>query len=243
MDVFFEKLLGTITLRWYTFAFLVTFVAHGLLFFKWKRVFVYTLSAYGLAWLCEFWSITKGFPFGLYHYIETTKDQELWIAGVPFFDSLSFVFLGYFSYLASRMWVGSGRYTLAHVLLGGLLMMLLDVIIDPVTLQGEKWFLGQIYYYPNPGPYFGVTLENFWGWFFLGTVLSLVAHFVFGPQCPTNKKLFSLSALGVYFGVVAFNLAIAFQIGETTMGWVGVFIMAPVLIHFLTRPKSSMLWR
>jgi hypothetical protein len=47
----------------------------------------------------------------------------------------------------------------------------LDVIIDPVALRGSRWFLGQIYGYPQPGVYFGVPISNFAGWFAMGFVL------------------------------------------------------------------------
>ena len=30
----------------------------------------------------------------------------------------------------------------------------IDVIIDPVALRGDRWFLGLIYGYPDPGLYF-----------------------------------------------------------------------------------------
>lgn len=39
-----------------------------------------------------------------------------------------------------------------------------DVVIDPVALQDERWFLGNIYGYPQDGVYFGVPLANFAGW-------------------------------------------------------------------------------
>jgi putative membrane protein len=49
--------------------------------------------------------------------------------------------------------------------------VLQDVLIDPVSLRGSKWFLGQIYYYPVKGMYFGVTLSNFLGWFLVGLAI------------------------------------------------------------------------
>jgi len=39
-----------------------------------------------------------------------------------------------------------------------------DFIIDPVALQGERWFLGKIYGYPQEALCFGVPLGNFAGW-------------------------------------------------------------------------------
>jgi hypothetical protein len=50
-----------------------------------------------IAFACEYSSTRNGFPFGLYHYFDETRTRELWISNVPFWDSLSFVFLSYFS--------------------------------------------------------------------------------------------------------------------------------------------------
>src|SRR5262249_61660316 len=60
------------------------------------------------------------------------------------------------------------RVTLAIV--SGLLMMLLDVVIDPLAVRGDRWFLGYIFYYPEGGAYFGVPLTNFAGWWIVGAL-------------------------------------------------------------------------
>src|SRR5262249_61764865 len=60
------------------------------------------------------------------------------------------------------------RVKLAAV--SGLLMMALDVVIDPLAVRGDRWFLGHIFYYPEGGPYFGVPLTNFAGWWIVGAL-------------------------------------------------------------------------
>jgi putative membrane protein len=62
------------------------------------------------------------------------------------------------------------RFSLGTIFLGALLFMLIDVVIDPLSLRGDRWFLGKIYYYPDGGAYFGVTISNFIGWFIVGFV-------------------------------------------------------------------------
>ena len=65
------------------------------------------VSVWPVAWVAEFASTRVGIPFGLYHYTESTRGQELYIANVPFFDSLSFVFLAYAAFCVARLVVGA----------------------------------------------------------------------------------------------------------------------------------------
>jgi putative membrane protein len=56
------------------------------------------------------------------------------------------------------------------MLLTILFFTFIDIIIDPVALQGERWFLGRIYYYPEPGTLFGVPIANYIGWAIVGLI-------------------------------------------------------------------------
>ena len=42
-----------------------------------------------------------------------------------------------------------------------LFFALLDMVIDPLALRGDRWFLGSIYLYADPGIHFGVPLTNY----------------------------------------------------------------------------------
>src|SRR5438445_13656511 len=59
-----------------------------------------------------------------------------------------------------------------------LFFVLLDVVIDPVALRGDRWFLGKIYYYPEPGVHFGVPIANYIGWGVVGFVAVGLYRFV-----------------------------------------------------------------
>ena len=121
------------------------------------------------------------------------------MAGVPLMDSLSYVFLAYASFCLALMALGRGRWggrgfhledrpSLAEILgaliLGAVLMVTLDIVIDPLALRGYRWFLGQIYGYPEPAVYFGITLSNFAGWFLVGLVLIRVLQFLTTGRVP-----------------------------------------------------------
>src|SRR5207302_2278477 len=112
-----------------------------------------------------------GVPFGLYHYTGITRGRELYVANVPCMDSLSFVFLAYASFCLARAAL-AGRRTPAWMpaLVTGVLMSALDLVIDPLAVRGDRWFLGRIFFYPDGGVYFGVPLSNFAGWAVVGTL-------------------------------------------------------------------------
>ena len=221
---------GSVVHRPYVYAFLACFLAFGWYQLGWRRTLTFAVATWLLAFGAEYSSTRNGFPFGAYRYFDATRTRELWISNVPFFDSLSFVFLAWFSLaLAAALlapaeerargsWPGLQRP--AATALAGLLMTLLDVVIDPVALQGEKWFLGRIYEYPTRGIYFGVTAANFAGWFLVGAASAWVfqrclAHVPWcrGPLRRVHPRL-AWGVLGVYAGIFGFNLAVTIWIRD-----------------------------
>src|SRR4051812_42184476 len=91
-------LAGTVLLRPYVFVFLLVYLAAAVTKLGWARTGAYTAVAWAVAHAAEFSSTRNGFPFGMYVYLDATRDRELWLANVPFFDSLSFSFLCYLGY-------------------------------------------------------------------------------------------------------------------------------------------------
>jgi hypothetical protein len=166
-----DLLIGTLVLRPYVFGFLAAFLLAGARDLGLARTLVFGAWIGPVAWLAEFSSTRIGIPFGLYHYTGTTRGQELFLADVPFMDCLSFTFLAYAAFCLARAVLRGGRPSGPLLaLVAGVLMMLLDVVIDPAAVRGDRWFLGRIFYYPDGGAYFGVPLSNFAGWTIVGAV-------------------------------------------------------------------------
>ena len=235
-------LLGTIVLRPYVFVFLAVYLTIAILNMGLVRTIIFTVLAYTIAFISEYSSTRIGFPYGFYEYIETTRGQELWISNVPVMDSLSYSFLAYVAYtMALFMWsplkinrwdirlVESTRVrkSLRVVFSGAIFFMLMDVIIDPVAFQGDRWFLGKIYTYKEQGEYFNIPLTNFFGWLLVGTCILysftrldgyLDLIFPYKEQeCPAQALL----GPALYFGVLLFNLAFTFYIEEWALGACG----------------------
>ena len=241
---------GTVLLRPYVFLFLAVYLTIAILNMGVLRSLFFTVLAYGIAFLCEYSSTRNGFPFGFYTYIDTTRDQELWVSNVPFMDSLSFSFLIYVSYtLSLLLWaplikkgwdirlgeIGPIKHSFKVIVSASILCMLMDVIIDPIAFLGDQWFLGKIYFYREPGEYFHIPLTNFAGWFFVAaaTLTCFVAfNSLLSHKIPLKTKQIAGQALlgpGLYFGVLIFNLGVTFYIGEFLLGVWGTFITAGIL--------------
>ncbi len=257
-------LLETILFRPYVFAFLAVYLLGCSLHLGVKRALLFCGAGYAIAWLSELSSIHNGFPYGHYYYLDATRGKEIWVLGVPLMDSISYVFLAYASYsmalLVSSPLRRSGwsvyvletkkiRDSLHVTVVGAVLLVYLDIIIDPVALRGERWFLGRIYGYPEQGVYFGVPLSNFIGWFVVGFAmiyaLQKIDRYLLEKSAPDLVGYrypwrFLIGPL-LYFSVLVFNLSVTFFIREHMLGWVGIFIafLPAFLMYTLVRNNLS----
>jgi putative membrane protein len=221
-----DLLIGTLVLRPYVFGFLIVFLTAGVADLGLRRTLLFAGWVWPLAWLAEAASTRTGIPFGLYHYTGTTRGQELYVADVPLMDSLSFTFLAYSAYCLARAALGRAAPSrTVTALLAGALMMALDVVIDPIAVRGDRWFLGRIFYYPDGGVYFGVPLSNFLGWVIVGT--AGVGGFL-AVAGPAGRRPWPGVAL--YYGVLGFNLFVTAWIGEWTLLGVGVVFHAATAV-------------
>ena len=245
-------LAGTVVLRPYVFAFLAVYLVAASAHTGVRRTLLYIPTGYFVAWCSEFASIHWGFPYGDYFYIPHTIDRELWVFGVPFMDSLSYVSYCAYSlavFLLSPVRFAPGdvfvletravRRSTATLILGAFLFVLLDIIIDPVALLGNRWFLGEIYGYKQVGLYFGIPMSNFWGWLVVGVAMVFTIQLMDRiPDAETRRgKSFRtvpfLRMLGpvLYVSILIFNLSVTFWIGANLLGAVGcMVIFFPVLL-------------
>ncbi|HLG20505.1 MAG TPA: carotenoid biosynthesis protein [Bdellovibrionota bacterium] len=237
----------TVALRPYVFTFLAAFLLTGIISMGLWRTFTFFGVVWAIAFLSEISSTRTGFPYGLYHYTGITRGQELYIGNVPFMDSLSYTFLLFasfslalFSLAPLRIQKGDVqvadtfriRWSWSVLFLTSVYMMMIDFVIDPAALRGERWFLGKIYYYEYEGHYFGVPLSNALGWGLIGLVAMFLYQRIekrwFGPGFRDRGirvwPLRGLFGVGLYYGVLAFILTVTWWIGEYGLFIAGCFI-------------------
>lgn len=218
LSTFLALLWGTVLLRPYVFVFLVAFLVAGWRDLGPARTLGFLVWGWLVAFTSEYASTRVGVPFGLYHYTGATQGRELYLANVPVFDSLSFPFLAYAAYCLARRALGAAR-SAGVVLLAGVLMMLLDLVIDPLAVRGARWFLGEIFFYPDGGAYFGVPLSNFAGW-------TLVGWIIVGGYVAVSRDGAAAAGpgIGLYYGVLLFNLLITMWIREWMLTGAGILV-------------------
>ena len=253
MTDIFHMIIGTVTMRPYVFAFFAAYLVAAVLHLGWRKTVWFTVAGYLIAFASEYSSINNGFPYGWYYYLDATRGKELWVAGVPFFDSLSYVFLCYCSYACALLVLspvkgsrrdlvlletGRLRRSFSALLLGSLFQVFLDIVTDPVALQGSRWFLGRIYGYREAGTHFGVPFSNYLGWWLVSALmigaLQLIDRTVRHRERPAGvaaAPFRCLYAPFLYLCVVAFNLSVTVYIGEKLMALTGLFIFTlPVVM-------------
>ncbi len=273
LSPFLPHLLTTLEHRPYVFAFLITFLIFGILQLGLLRTLFFLFSGWIIAFASEVSSIRNGFPYGDYQYIYENLKGELILWGVPLWDSLSYTFLAYASYATSVVigW-GSGvggcglnhsnsqlitanpelflkiRTSFKVLFLSILLMTGIDIIIDPLTHMGDRWFLGKIYYYPNGGFYFNVPISNFLGWALVAfTIIFLFQKFDSflhrrGKIIPIQNWQGLRGWLGValYLGVYLFNWSITIYLKEWNLVIADLILLSPLLVALVR--KGRRLW-
>jgi len=139
------------------------------------------------------------------------------------------------------------RRSLFVTMLSSVYLVYLDIIIDPVALRGSRWFLGQIYGYPEAGAYFGVTIANFAGWAVVGFILTYLLQsidYILSRKviADRNGHKFAWRYLigpALYAGILVFNIFMTFLIGEDNIGWVGLFIIIIPVFSCLDNNKGQ----
>jgi uncharacterized membrane protein len=180
---------------------------------EWKEAPVLVIFGSLVGFLSEFVGLNFGVPFGRYRYL---KFSNATLFNVPIPIILAWGAYLYTSYLAA---IALTRDKWRRLILASLLMVLLDLAIDPAMVSAGfwEWF--------DAGPWFGIPVLNFVGWFTVSFVACLLytlsarsnpegSPVLFLPYLATYPQLFhfaggeALLAVSISFttAVVVFGL-------------------------------------
>lgn len=159
----------------------------------------------------EIIGIHTGYPFGKYYYTDNIKPL---IFNVPVVMITAWIVLtAYVRQLLLKTKLKGSKLIFA----GGLLMVWIDLLIDPVAIGPMKFWV-----WIDKGYYYGIPLLNFFGWFIVSLLI-----FVFLIRIKTNNiwhKCIGASII-MFFTTIAF----AEQIFLAGLAGTGVLLLHIIL--------------
>jgi putative membrane protein len=214
----------TILRRWYAVAFILGFFWAASRERGWKGALRFWVIASAIAMVFEYTSTHTGFPYGSYDYTGQTRGDELYVSNVPLFVPLSHAVL---------MWAGRAiaivgfrarsRSTIPW--LAALGTVLVDLVVDPVSLHGRDWFLGDMYRWDKASGYLGVPLTNFLGWYLVSWMVFFIDEAL---DVGKERSVDALRGITLALSVMVFNVLIALGIRQWRVALSGFVITAAV---------------
>jgi putative membrane protein len=211
-------------------------VGHASLSKGWRRGVFLASTCFLLGCFAEIFGVRYGLLFGG-HY--TYLDVDVSYFGVPLIIPVFWVIFIYTSHCLINTFLlflgrkkpargdrgGLGRLA-ALVALDGVLVVIIDIIMDPIMVKAGKWE------WADGGPYFGVPLGNFLGWFILACIASgsfRALEYVRPRPEPDFPRRFHLVP-AVSYGLALLGLIIyAIHIDMLPIIPVALALMGPVL--------------
>jgi uncharacterized membrane protein len=220
-----EEIVGTIVGRWYVTAYGTVFVVLALRQVGLKCTVIYAVIAVAVGALAENGSVHLGIPYTRYTFNPDLRGHELWVGEVPLMVPLSYTFMAYFAFAATRLIVAGpywsrSRQPVFEYVLAVVLATWALWIIDPVSRLGRYFALGELFRYDGPGFWFGLPLGSQVGFLFTsGVLIGLLAWMARDEPVvvvPRLRKHPRLPALVTYLLQVGVMAVVAFVVARTT---------------------------
>ncbi|MEO0801482.1 MAG: carotenoid biosynthesis protein [Cyanobacteria bacterium J06642_2] len=187
----------------------------------WWRTLLFFVVAVGISLGGELAGTSMGIPFGEYSYLNGLGYK---INGlVPFTIPLSWFYVGFSSFLLALTVLRQSRHWLMvmeAIALGALILTSWDFVLDPAMTQTLMPFWEWL----QPGPFFGMPLQNFGGWMLTGALFMTVATLLWRPK---SLPILSREQLNVPLVIYIANFTFA------TIMSLGHGIVTPVFLGLL----------
>jgi uncharacterized membrane protein len=198
----------------------------------WRRAFILAGVVFLTGLAFESFGVATGLIYGPYHYTDLLGIKFLNL--VPYLIPIAWFMMIYPSFVIAEHLTNRLKSTRPRLLLvsgiGGLIMTAWDLAMDPLMVRGGNWV------WDTPGAYFGVPVQNFWGWWLTTFVALLIYQLLAGRQTtPTHSEIPDSWAVWLY-GITGLSTVIVDAIlGLPGPALVGLFAMLPWGIIFLLK--------
>ncbi len=189
----------------------------------WTNALRLLVLVFGVSLLFESVGVATGLVYGPYHYTE--KLGPLFLGLVPYLIPVAWFMMSYPSFVIADRLIPStwkrGQRILAVAVVGGIVMTAWDMVMDPVMVWGGHWV------WDVEGPYYGIPLQNYWGWWLtVFTTYALYLLLAGKQEKPADARSDRLPVL-MYMIVGLANIIPLFIGGVSDLGLIGVFVMVP----------------
>jgi len=209
------------TLTGFTFALLHAGQREG-----WGRALRLLVLVFIVSLLFESVGVATGWVYGPYHYTDQLGLKFLDL--VPYLIPVAWFMMSYPSFVIADRLVPSDwkrwQRILSVAAVGGLAMTAWDLVMDPIMVAGGNWI------WDVKGDYFGIPLQNYWGWWL--TIFTTFALYLWlsgksiKPAQPGFDRLALASYLVTALGIVAASLVS----GAGGLALIGFFTMIPWVV-------------
>ena len=171
----------------------------------------------------------------VYHY--TDKLGFKFLGLVPLLIPVAWFMMSYPSFILARRLVPGIQlvpgmknlwtWRLSVAAVGAVIMTAWDLAMDPMMVAGGHWV------WDEPGAYFGIPLQNYWGWWLTIFVVFLFFTIV-GKLTPeklaTSDGRFERQAVVLYAIAGLSTVIVCLQMGLDGPALVGLFAMGPWVV-------------
>jgi len=205
---------------------------HGSLCLGWRRALLLLALTFGVSLLFESVGVATGWIYGPYHY--TDKLGPKFLGLVPYLIPVAWFMMTYPSFVIARRlapaWKNIWAWRLWVAGVGAIVMTAWDLAMDPMMSAGGHWI------WEVEGAYFGIPLQNYWGWWltvFVTFMLFLTIGRVTTEAVTTNSthrndfNRYDRLAILSYTLTALSSVAIDLRHGLGGAGMVGLFAMLP----------------
>ncbi len=163
------------------------FFLHGSMIWGWLNIITFVIISFFIGVFIEIIGTKTGLIFGGKYEFNLKLSPGPSISGIPLIIPLSWSGLTYMILNYCELVLGGSFYSLSNqnitlFLLPSILMVLLDLILDPIAVHEKRWS------WKKSGAYYGVPLLNFVGWLFT-TFLILFIFQLFQSDYKIEKEV------------------------------------------------------
>jgi putative membrane protein len=215
-----------------TFACFLFAILHAGTRLGWKKALTLLVLCFVISLFFESVGVATGWVYGPYHY--SAKLGAKFLGLVPYLIPLVWFMMMYPAFLMAR-WLTPHLHSrllqgLCLAALAGMIMTAWDLTMDPLMVKSGNWI------WEIPGAYFGIPIQNFWGWW-LTTFVTFGAFLLIWPtqldSRPAEKVANARWDRWVFLSYLVIGLGTGVAVvveGLSGSALVGLFAMAPWLL-------------